>query len=258
MPLAPIFHSIEDFYRRIYWCAPDSQTRAACGYTLSYSGTPWLYGVNHLWLHDPSALTDDQMQGAIDEARTFFRQFHADYTIVCTEAITTDPAEADRFSACGCIVRSRVPLLALTEAPLITHAHQDLQIIPVTAITQLDFSRVLRETFYLGPELIGSLIGADRLQDTAIRHYVGYLSDQPVGCATLIMSEDGVTSLWNIGTVFQSRRRGIAGALISRALTDAAERGCSASALLASPIGRPLYESIGYRLIGYNVSYTRP
>ena len=48
----------------------------------------------------------------------------------------------------------------------------------------------------------------------------------------------------------EARGRGIAGKLLAHALADAAERGLETSTLVATPLGRPVYERLGYREFG--------
>jgi GNAT superfamily N-acetyltransferase len=53
--------------------------------------------------------------------------------------------------------------------------------------------------------------------------------------------------IYCVATRPSSRRRGLASALIRRALSDARGRGCTTSSLQSSPIGARVYERLGYR-----------
>jgi GNAT superfamily N-acetyltransferase len=53
--------------------------------------------------------------------------------------------------------------------------------------------------------------------------------------------------IYCVATRPSSRRRGLASALIRRALSDARDRGCTTSSLQSSPIGFRVYERLGYR-----------
>jgi GNAT superfamily N-acetyltransferase len=48
----------------------------------------------------------------------------------------------------------------------------------------------------------------------------------------------------------EARGRGLSGRLLANALADAAERGCEMSTLVATSMGRPTYERLGYRALG--------
>ena len=53
-----------------------------------------------------------------------------------------------------------------------------------------------------------------------------------------------------VATVPEARGRGLAGALMTRALADARERGRLTTTLVATKLGRPVYERMGYRPLG--------
>lgn len=84
-----------------------------------------------------------------------------------------------------------------------------------------------------------------------------FLAMQPVGC--LVAELDGVAVGTAVVTSFESvawislvlveqsfRGRGIGKALMNRAVALATELGCSSIRLDATPLGRPLYESLGF------------
>jgi GNAT superfamily N-acetyltransferase len=53
-----------------------------------------------------------------------------------------------------------------------------------------------------------------------------------------------------VATLPEARGRGMAGALMRRALADARERGCSTTTLVATRLGYPVYARMGYRDLG--------
>ena len=84
-----------------------------------------------------------------------------------------------------------------------------------------------------------------------------FLAMQPEGC--LVAELDGVAVGTTVVTAFESvawvsmvlvvqsvRGRGIGKALMNQALEIAAELGCTSIRLDATPLGRPLYESLGF------------
>ncbi len=72
------------------------------------------------------------------------------------------------------------------------------------------------------------------------------------GVATLTTTyAEGVALVFNVATLPQSRRRGIAGNLVIAALRDAAAEGCQQAALTATHEARRLYEELGFRTCGF-------
>ena len=75
------------------------------------------------------------------------------------------------------------------------------------------------------------------------------LDGRAAGCL-LIIDHDGNADVEMVAVVPEARGHGIAGKLLAHALADAAERGLETSTLLATRLGRPVYERLGYREFG--------
>ncbi len=56
--------------------------------------------------------------------------------------------------------------------------------------------------------------------------------------------------IYAVGTLPQWRRRGLARALVEHALVDARHHGARTASLQSTPMGQPLYESLGFRPAG--------
>jgi N-acetylglutamate synthase-like GNAT family acetyltransferase len=76
-------------------------------------------------------------------------------------------------------------------------------------------------------------------------------SDDGTAVACLLMTDDdgGNTDLECVAVVPEARGRGISGKLLRHALADAAERGLETSTLVATRLGYPVYERVGYQAI---------
>jgi GNAT superfamily N-acetyltransferase len=82
-----------------------------------------------------------------------------------------------------------------------------------------------------------------------LRVYVCPANDKPVGC--LVTLDDGSnTDIDFVAVRPEARGRGLSGKLLAHALADAADRGQETSTLVATTIGRPVYERLGYRALG--------
>jgi GNAT superfamily N-acetyltransferase len=84
------------------------------------------------------------------------------------------------------------------------------------------------------------------LAPEALTIYVARLGGRPAGCLTIV-DHDGNADVELVAVVPEARGHGIAGALLGHALADARERGLETSTLVATRLGRPVYERLGYR-----------
>ncbi|MFI5712427.1 GNAT family N-acetyltransferase [Kribbella sp. NPDC051620] len=78
------------------------------------------------------------------------------------------------------------------------------------------------------------------------RHYVGYLEDEPVATATVLLAA-GVAGLYFVMTVPEARRRGIGAAITAAVLREARDSGLEYAVLGSSPAGRSVYAGLGFR-----------
>jgi GNAT superfamily N-acetyltransferase len=79
--------------------------------------------------------------------------------------------------------------------------------------------------------------------------YVARQDGRAVGCLT-ITEHDRNADVEMVAVAPEARGHGIAGKLLGHALADAAERGLQTSTLVATRLGRPVYERLGYRPFG--------
>ncbi len=108
--------------------------------------------------------------------------------------------------------------------------------------------------YVIGFELAGSLAAAmlerygPRFLDGAapLRHYIGYMNGKPAGTASVYMGE-GVAGIYNIITLPESRRHGIARALTLHALKHGAQCGMKTGILQATDMGAIVYRGLGFR-----------
>jgi GNAT superfamily N-acetyltransferase len=79
--------------------------------------------------------------------------------------------------------------------------------------------------------------------------YVARLGGAAAGSAVAV-DHAGDCLITFVATDEAARGRGIATALLSRALLDARERGCETASLQATKMGQPVYERMGFRDLG--------
>jgi citrate lyase synthetase len=80
-------------------------------------------------------------------------------------------------------------------------------------------------------------------------HVVVARRDKAAVATAMIFESDGVASVQWVGTVSSARGSGL-GALVTTAVTNLAfEHGASSVTLQASPMGEPIYRSLGYETV---------
>ncbi len=92
-----------------------------------------------------------------------------------------------------------------------------------------------------------TLYPVSQLKNDRIQHYLAFLDEQPVGAGTIIF-KDGVASVWNMCTIDQYRRRGVATALLHQMLTDAGENGCHLTMLYSTAQAYHIFSNFGFEI----------
>jgi GNAT superfamily N-acetyltransferase len=76
--------------------------------------------------------------------------------------------------------------------------------------------------------------------------YTASEDGQPVACLIIVDHERNADVEW-VAVVPEARGRGLSGKLLGHALADCGERGIETSTLVATRLGRPVYERLGFR-----------
>lgn len=113
----------------------------------------------------------------------------------------------------------------------------------------LAVNREAFESIGLPPEETDALFGEPRrLLSGRCTTYVAYIDGRPVSTAMLIFTE-GVAGVYWVGTVNDSRRRGLGEACTRVATNIGFERGAKIATLQASRMGESIYARLGYRTV---------
>ncbi len=111
-------------------------------------------------------------------------------------------------------------------------------------------SGLLNSVFDLPLADMARLFSAAHLKEelkSTIRHYLAFVGDRPVGMGTVICA-NGVSSIWNLGTLDEYRRQGVATALLQRMLTDASDSGYAPTMVYSTPLAYHLFNRLGFDL----------
>jgi ribosomal protein S18 acetylase RimI-like enzyme len=156
-------------------------------------------------------------------------------------------------------------------AELLEQAGHVLDASPAAMAMELDSLTAPRPDLDLVPAPSLETVGAinDRAYDldggdiepgirdlTGLRAYVSGLEGRPVCCAAALDHGDDCT-ITLVATLPEARRRGLAAKLVTLALHDARDRGCTTTTLEATKTGYPVYLKLGYRDLGPIHMYER-
>lgn len=115
------------------------------------------------------------------------------------------------------------------------------------AATRRDFSQITAMSFHVPLEATREVYESERLWQTELIGYVGYLGGRPVGTAATVTVE-GAIGVYSVATLPEHRGRGVGEALVRFAVERArAATGIERSVLQASRDGESLYRRLGYR-----------
>jgi GNAT superfamily N-acetyltransferase len=79
--------------------------------------------------------------------------------------------------------------------------------------------------------------------------YTASEGGEPVACLMIADHEGNADVEW-VAVVPEARGKGLSAKLLAHALADAADRGVETTTLVATKLGRPVYERLGYRSLG--------
>lgn len=106
-------------------------------------------------------------------------------------------------------------------------------------------------------DLVAAMYGPRLLDRPDVDAWIAFDDRDPLSCVFVSRVEDTL-AIFDMMTVPTHRRRGAGGAVLARALEGAASRGGKTSGTLfwSSPDGRPLYESLGFRVVDEVTAWT--
>lgn len=98
------------------------------------------------------------------------------------------------------------------------------------------------------PEIFAGYTNHEGLLADDVAAFVAYLDDEPASIAMTIVS-DGVAGIYWVGSLEPARGMGL-GWIVTAAATNAGfDLGAEVASLQASPMGRPIYERMGYEAL---------
>jgi GNAT superfamily N-acetyltransferase len=188
----------------------------------------------------------------INEILAFFRTRNIDFS--WTTGPSTRPVDlgeilkAHGFVYSGSTTGMAIDLKSLNEN-VFTNA--DLTIIEIEDQETLKILRAIEIAGFGAPEnaaqyYYDSYAYSGFGDGTPWHHYIGWLHGEPVAIASLLLHA-GVTGIYGVATIPQSRRQGVAAAITLHALHEARKLGYCIAVLSPTGMSDALYRRIGFR-----------
>jgi GNAT superfamily N-acetyltransferase len=152
------------------------------------------------------------------------------------------------LSAHGCLLMGHPPLMLRAPIPLPTPP-ADLEIVAVSdARTSSDYEEALVLGYpapMLQPFRAGCFLSSGSLDAPGWRHFVGYADGRAVAAGSCFV-DDQVLRVENIAVMSDTRGRGFGAAITAATIAVNLD---VAATLIASDLGRPIYERLGFRAL---------
>jgi len=112
----------------------------------------------------------------------------------------------------------------------------------------------LNEAAYGYPE--GDFGAVERATSAGLRIYFASIDGHELGTAAIDRNGDDALVSW-VAVAPEGRGRGVSGRILAHALRDAGEQGMETTSLVATRLGYPVYEKLGYRDCGITQMWER-
>lgn len=119
------------------------------------------------------------------------------------------------------------------------------------------YGEVLADGFGMPIEISRNLLPPSILKDDMTSLLLARIDGRPAATSMLSVTED-IAGVYNVATLPDFRRRGLAAAVTAATLVEGAERGCTIGALQPSEMGRPVYSKLGFVSSALYLQYQTP
>jgi GNAT superfamily N-acetyltransferase len=179
--------------------------------------------------------TPDQVTQAIERSQQDFSHW---LTVFCKEEQVREMVHV--YERLGYQFKSQETLMA---KPLIPEKEVNH---PATLSNSIATTLIKESDSWAQAFSQGMSVSLTPFLDVVHWHYILELDVRQVAKGAWIMTPEHSAYIDDVETVATYRRRGFAETLMQRMLCDAAAAGATESILSASPMGKPLYQKLGY------------
>lgn len=203
--------------------------------------------------------TSPDLETLLSEARTFFGPSTPWKLIALSDRFA---ALESATRAAGLTLGRTVPGLLLDPVPSVPSGPPEFTVRPVNDRTSFrDFLSAGRAGFGVPRWIARTALLApprtDREGGGPLQLFVGYAHGKPVSTSALFLGE-GVSSLSFVSTIPSARHLGYGAAVTWAAIEAGQDQGCTSFYLRSSPMGRPVYERMGFRQVTDYLEWNAP
>lgn len=217
-------------------------------------GDDWLFGAGspeHPVISNAAFRTDDGADAAelIARAKEFFGARGRGFSVWARGGRPEDKDLIAAAEAAGLTEVYATPEMILDSPPEPAPAPPGVEVRRLVSVDEAaDFWKVATESYAdigFPPEIFASYTeNAGLLADNAAV-FVAYLEGMPVAIAATYVTH-GIAGVYWVGTLKSARGMGLARALTATAVEAGLELGGGIASLQASPMGKPIYEEMGF------------
>ena len=117
-------------------------------------------------------------------------------------------------------------------------------------------AHLLHVSITMPPEVSREQFALDRLTEEGLGTWLAWDGDEPISSVTMTW-DDRESAVWEMMTSPDHRRRGAGRAVLAAALADVVEPSMDGCVLVSTPLGRSLYESLGFAAVDESITWTR-
>lgn len=239
--------NLVDSSRQFFELDPDAAIEAEPG---------WLFGAGsatHPVISNGAFRRDDDLDATefVARASEFFAARERRFSVWVRGDQPEDEDLAAAAEAAGFEVVYAMPEMVLRECPEPPTLAPGAELRKLEHLDQTaDFWRVAIESYAdigFPPEIFSGYTEHAGLLAENVAAFIAYLDGEPVSIAMTIVT-DAVAGIYWVGSRTQARGRGLGRAITTAATVAGFELGANVASLQASPMGKPIYLSMGYEV----------
>jgi GNAT superfamily N-acetyltransferase len=237
--------NLVDSSRQFYELDPGAAIEAEPG---------WLFGAGsatHPVISNAAFRRDDEIAGEdfVRRAKEFFASRGRRFSIWMRVGRPEDDDLAEAAEAAGFQAVYEMPEMLLGEALPAEPPAPDAELRALSSTDEApDFWRVAKAAYASNgfpPEVFAGYTEHSGLLDGNVAAFVARVDGEPVSIAMTIVSH-GVAGIYWVGSLEAARGKGLGRAVAAAATNAGFALGAEIASLQASPMGKPIYEAMGY------------